>query len=820
MKSNTTGDDNQMPKPVVHLICNAHLDPVWQWQWEEGCAEALSTFRNAVQLLNQHKLLIFNHNESVLYRWIMKYDKNLFKEIQRLVKAGRWWISGGWYLQPDVNLPAAESLIRHIAEGRRFFKKYFNAEPQVAYNFDSFGHSGGLPQILLQSGYKMYIHLRPQQPELDLPSDLYRWQGVDGSEILSYRIAVGLYHTEYENLTRRLKEGVELALTLQRDVPVFWGIGNHGGGASREDLKSIDEFCAAESRVKIIHSTPDRFYKAIKSQAKDAPVVKGDLQRIFSGCYTSLSRLKRAAQKSAAALIQTESLRTASWWLYGHDYPETELDETWRDQLFNDFHDILPGSCIEPAEKDALDLYGRVSESLRRMNLEAALTFNQGKLLQSYLPITVLNNHPTHSRMPVEVECMISHRPKWSGRWHLKLYDEKGKKIRCQEEQPEALLPFNGWRRKLCFMATLPSMGAIHFTTEAVRGKKRQKKGHSAVKFKINPKNGLIDQLTTGDIKNYLTGSLLKPIVMEDKADSWGTDHWRYRKIVGLFQVDPKSIGIIEEGPVRTIFQSIYYYNNSKIILNTLAYAEWPVLEFRIRIHWHEEQKRLKLSIPTILKNKTLLCEIPGGIIERPADGEEHVHSRWFILHGQFKNKGIAIAVINNGQNGLDYKNGEVRLSVLRSAAYCHEQGFTLQKYPARKYMDQGVHEIRLYVMIGKFQEVLKSIATLADWCSTPPLVYAHLPIGSLTQTRSTRNISSLLDIRQKNIRLLACKRSWDGKSLILRLQESTGKPVKGEINLHHPSDKISLDFQALEIKTIRIESSGRWQEVNLLWEK
>ena len=809
-----------MPKPVVHLICNAHLDPVWQWQWEEGCAEAFATFRNAVQLLNQHKSLIFNHNESILYRWIMKYDQHLFKEIQRLVKAGRWWISGGWYLQPDVNLPATESLIRHITEGRRFFKQYFNAIPQVAYNFDSFGHSGGLPQILLQSGYKMYIHLRPQQSDLTLPADLYRWQGVDGSEILGYRIAVGLYHTEYENIQQRLQEGVDLALKLQRDVPVFWGIGNHGGGASREDLKLIDKFCKTETRVRIIHSTPDRFYHAIKHLAKNTPGVRGDLQHIFTGCYTSLSRLKRGAQKSAAALIQAESLRTASWWLYDHDYPETELDEAWRDHLFNDFHDILPGSCIEPAEKDALQLYGHVSESLRRINLGSALALNQEKMVSSYLPIIILNNHPAHTRTPVEVECMISHRPKWSGIWHLDLYDESGKKIRCQEEQPEALLPFNGWRRKLCFMAHLPAMGAVRFYAKAVEGKKNQSILPAALKFKINPKNGFIDHIQTGDIKNLLTGSLLKPLVIEDKADSWGTDHWRYRKIIGHFKVDPKSILTIEKGPVRTIYQSIHYYNHSKVIVNTLAYSEWPVLEFRIRIHWQEEQKRLKLSIPTIFKNKELLCEIPGGIIHRPADGDEHVHSRWFMLNGPVGNKKAGLAVINSGQCGIDYKNGEVRLSVLRSAAYCHEQGFQLQPYPARKYMDQGVHEIRLFVLVGKSQDILNSITSLADFCSAPPVVYAHLPVGSFSHHHSTKKPFSLLDIRQKSIRLLACKRSWDGRSLILRLQETTGKAVKADILLHQPTCKISLKFQPLGIKTIRIEVNGKWREVNLIWEK
>ena len=120
-----------MAKPTVHLICNAHLDPVWQWRWEEGFGEALSTFGTAVRMLHQHKQLIFNHNEAVLYRWVEQNDPALFRQIGRLVREGRWCIAGGWYLQPDANLPGTESFIRHIAEGATSFSSTSRAAPAL-----------------------------------------------------------------------------------------------------------------------------------------------------------------------------------------------------------------------------------------------------------------------------------------------------------------------------------------------------------------------------------------------------------------------------------------------------------------------------------------------------------------------------------------------------------------------------------------------------------------------------------------------------------------------------------------------------------------
>lgn len=118
------------------------------------------------------------------------------------------------------------------------------------------------------------------------------------------RIVAGPYHSERDNIEEKLSQGVEAALELERDVPVFWGLGNHGGGATREDLKRIDAFQIREKRVEIIHSTPDRLYEALKEEGGWAPVVEGDLQRVFTGCYTSLSRVKRRAQESLGALVE------------------------------------------------------------------------------------------------------------------------------------------------------------------------------------------------------------------------------------------------------------------------------------------------------------------------------------------------------------------------------------------------------------------------------------------------------------------------------------------------------------------------------------
>jgi alpha-mannosidase len=828
-----------MTKPSIHLICNAHLDPVWQWRWEEGCAETLATFRTAAKLLRSHDRWIFNHNEALLYQWVEKYDPELFREIQALVKAGRWCISGGWYLQPDANLPGLEAFFRHIMEGRRYFKDRFDSEPRAAYNFDAFGHHGGLPQILRQAGYGMYIHMRPNADELDLPADLYRWRGVDGSEIPAYRIDVGLYHTERDNIEKRLVQGVELALKLKRDVPVFWGLGNHGGGATREDLERIDDFMRKEKRVAILHSTPDKFLESIEETAGHAPVWEGDLQRAFTGCYTSLARLKARARKSLGRLVQAEALSAAAWWLFEERYPEAELDEAWRDHLFNDFHDILPGTCTETAEQDALDLYGQCAERVRRLRLGAAINFNRHLDGSANLPVTVLNTNPSLKRVPVEVEFMVDYRPPWNEKeLFTELHAPDGKPLTSQEEQPEALMPFFDWRRKICFVADLPGLGVAHYHIQSKKGKRKDVSAPARHSDVIDEETGRIRQFFTPSGKALLTPSGLRFLVVHDPGDSWGSGCNRYEEKAGYFEHEGDQTRLIERGLVRTIYESAFTYRNSRLVMQALAYDTWPILEMRLRLQWNEARKRLKLEIPTLFQEGRVECEIPGGTIARPGDGDEHVHGRWLMLHGTLEGDESALGIVHSGQHGFDFSKGSLRLSVLRSAVYCHERGREPDKNEWR-FMDQGVHDIRMLWVADTPLQVKEQLASLADWLDAPPLVYVHLPFGSSGGFDDERNDKKFKDSKERapmellslapsSVRLVACKRSQDGEALILRIHETAGRACRADLKLaaaesleHNRGGlKTDLALKPFEIKTLRVERTGSIVEADPIGER
>jgi alpha-mannosidase len=185
----------------------------------------------------------------------------------------------------------------------------------------------------------------------------------------------------------------------------------------------------------------------------------------------------------------------------------------------------------------------------------------------------------------------------------------------------------------------------------------------------------------------------------------------------------------------------------------------------------------------------------------------------------------VALGIASSGQHGLDFKDGELRLSVLRSSAYCHERGFDLEKGSQWKFADIGVHEFRLLVTAGVPASVKAMMPGLADHLASPPAVFPHLPYDP----RTAPPVESLLSLKPVSVRLLACKRSWDGEALVVRLQEAVGRRSKAVLRVarsesqergHVPEVHVPLSFKPFEIKTLRVERDGAWAEVPMIEEQ
>mgnify|MGYP002516374111 FL=1 len=341
-------------KRCAHLICNAHIDPVWLWEKEEGLATALSTFRIAADFCEEYDGFIFNHNEALLYDFVRVTEPELFARIQRLVKEGKWQIMGGWYVQPDCNLPSGESFVRQIITGREFFKKYFDCEPRTAINFDPFGHTRSLVQLLAKSGFDSYLHTRPNPTDCPLPSEEYIWVGFDGSEVIGRRCWEGYNHAEPGELANKIMVCLALFHPEEKVVPVLWGIGDHGGGPSRIDMEKLQALIAEHPELEILHSSTDMYFDELRQRRDKLPRYEGSLNFWAAGCYTSMIRIKQKHRRLENRLYMAEKMSAHAALLGIRNYEQGKLDRAMQDLLFCEFHDILPGSCIRPGEERAL----------------------------------------------------------------------------------------------------------------------------------------------------------------------------------------------------------------------------------------------------------------------------------------------------------------------------------------------------------------------------------------------------------------------------------------------------------------------------------
>ena len=572
--------------PRLHLISNAHIDPVWLWEWEEGAAAAISTFRTAADLCEEFPGYIFNHNEVILYEWVREYEPALFARIQRLVQAGKWHIMGGWYLQPDCNMPSGESLVRNILAGRRYFAEHFGARPTTAINFDPFGHSRGLVQILTQAGFDSYLICRPDPNELPLPANEFEWVGFDGSSV-----RVARSPEWYLSALGKAAEKVTGWLNKNATTPlwfILWGVGDHGGGPSRQDLRDLAKLIAQTKSHEVVHSTTEAYFAESLKRNPNVPRVERDLNLCFPGCYTSMVRIKQKHRLLENELYSTEKMAATAALQGLLAYPREELGQALKDLLFGEFHDILPGSSIQPVEDAALRMMAHGLEILSRVKTRAffALASGQKKAAPGEIPVLVYNPHPYPVRGVFEVEFQLEDF-NTSGQFADIKMLALGKAVPAQVEQEESNLNLD-WRKRVVFAAELAPSQMVRFDAKPVgvpaepQPALQAKNGVIAFRSKdlaldISTRTGLVEKLRVHG-KDVTGKGAFTAVAYEDIADSWGSKITAWRKRVGTFKCMSAArsaqfagvlakklpaVRVTEDGAARTVVEAFLEFADS-----------------------------------------------------------------------------------------------------------------------------------------------------------------------------------------------------------------------------------------------------------------
>ena len=783
----------------IYLICNSHIDPIWMWDWDDGASTTLSTFYSATKLLEEFDF-VFCHNEMVLYEYVEKYDKELFKQIQELVKDGKWKVMGGWYLQPDCNLPSGESFVRQIMTGKEYFKDKFSTAPETAINFDSFGHTKGLVQILKKCGYHSYLVCRPSPELLPLENDLFLWKGFDNSVVKCYRSNV-LYADGYQGLKNRIEAMKKDDKTASNMF--LWGVGNHGGGPSRKDLTEIAKIIEKEDFT-IKHSYPEEYFIENKTEN----ILDKSLRHTCRGAYTSMSSVKQRHIRLEKELLLTEKICSLANLLNGTEYPEEQIREAVKNLCFIEFHDVLSGTCVEVGEQSAIRKADYALKLLKDAFVKAFfdLTKDFVKNDDVYYPIAVFNPHPYEWETVIESDFLLKNPyPSNEDFRNILVYNAENFELLPSQVLEEGSNINYDRMKRVAFKAKLQPFSVNLFLC---------KDNIEPCKEKVTFDNGLRLDFSNYSIKLDENGRLcsfvvdgvekmegnLSFYVCDDTGDSWG---WGCEPMtvvgenpceVHLSSCDKgpfrglKPICVIEDGDLMTTVECLYEYGGSFIRLKYKFFKEKPLIDLEIITLWAERHKMLKLFIPA--KGKEFLGQTAFGYENLDMDGSEQVAHRFVSV----KNDNKYFLISNDCSYGCSYKDG-VYISLLRGASYCAhflEGRKLISKENFVPDIEQGRHvfNYRMQVVDENEQEIKTS-----EFVNKPYSLNVF-PHGTKTK------VDSVFELSNKNICLVALKKSTciDG-AYIIRLQNNSIENASTELSFMQIKKR--LNFKRFEVKTL-----------------
>jgi alpha-mannosidase len=357
---------------VIYCAGHAHIDMNWMWTWPETVSVTYDTFSTMDKLMDEFPEFHFTQSQASVYHLTRQYAPDLFERIKKRVAEGRWDVTASQWVEGDKNMASGEILARHLLYTRRWLKDTLGLPYEackIDWEPDTFGHCWTLPGILKRGGVSRYYHHRANGPRLagmasGQMSQLFWWEGKDGSRVLAYDDSPNGYNGEITPWMTHLLFAMERNTGLKRLLWVY-GVGDHGGGPTRRHLRAAQDMNTWPIWPQVKLTTTDDFFSAVEADidAKgiELPVHKDELNFVFEGCYTSESRIKFANRKGECDLVDTEVVALLAGRAAGITYPAETLAECWRRAMFLQFHDILPGSGVKETVEHAM---GQFQENL------------------------------------------------------------------------------------------------------------------------------------------------------------------------------------------------------------------------------------------------------------------------------------------------------------------------------------------------------------------------------------------------------------------------------------------------------------------------
>ena len=797
-----------LDQATYHLDGNAHIDAAWLWPWTETVDVVKRTFSTALQLMYEYPDYKYTQSAAAYNEWMADKYPDMNAEIAQRIKEGRWEIVGGMWVEPDLNMPDGESLVRQLLVGKRWFKQAYGVDVRIGWNPDSFGYTWQLPQIYKKSGVDYFVTQKMTWNDTNqLPFKLFWWESPDGSKVLAY------FPHDYVNTTMnpvRLAEDLKNArerspgLTEMLDL---YGVGDHGGGPTRAILDegfhwagpghvtpkyefgSAQSFFTSVEKQIAPESTTWNYQSIAKGYTPPAaaagqvsiPTWKSELYfEYHRGVMTTQANHKANMRHSEEQVENAEKWASLAW-LDGKKYPAAEITEDWKKVLFNQFHDLASGSGIGVIYKDAQKDYDVVRWSTDEISSGALKTVAEGIDTRGEgIPVLVYNPLGWERSGDVHVQVQLPQ----AGASNLIVTDAS-----AEEKQSlplhSSIDEKNGLVNLTVHVAGVPALG--YKVIRIVAGKRGAAISSTAsevgdtiqlsengLHVVIDKKSGCITSLKQGDSEALAPGACGNELQFfkdtPKQYDAWNVDPGTLdQPPASLDKAD--SVELIDAKTPRPAVRITRTWQSSKFV-QTIS-LKGDMVDVENDIDWHERHVLLKAAFPLAAKSDLATYEIPYGTIDRPTTRNnswekaqfEVPAMRWADLgdgeHG--------MSLLNQTKFGYDAVGNMLRLTLLRGPTWPDPEA------------DQGHHHFHyaLYPHAGTWKDAQ---TVRHGWEYNYPLtaVATTAHAGSLPAEHSFASVSP------DSVVLTAVKKAEDANGLIFRVYEWAGKSATAEF--HVPS--------------------------------
>ena len=758
-----------------HMIGNTHFDPAWLWTWDEAMASIRATFRAALTRMDEDPDFKYSFCTPAVFEWIENTDPELFGEIQKRVAEGRWDIAAeGWWLQPDCNLPKGESLIRQGLYAQQYLMEKFGMRADTMFNIDSFGHSAMMPQLLSKCGIRNYVFTRPNSDDQPLEDTLFWWNAPDGSRVLTFRCGNANDGCYPPDTAKCLRDRAEALKDAGHDEMIVFGVSDHGGAPTKKSIADIRAMMTELEDADVQFSDVPGFFRRQRSRVTSE--FTGELQPRFYGPFSDHAEVKRNNRRGEYALERAERAGFLAAWKCGRKYSADTLRRSWKDVMFNQFHDILGGTCIPQVFADARDQQGRAIRTADEETHFALQTVCRGiRTLgdneKSVWNVIVFNLTGADFDGICEAEVQWV----WEFPWYyggIELIDEAGNVIPAQVVTERSAIP--GFRTRFAFRAQAPALG---WRTYAVR-----QTGRPVEK-----------QLTDPGF-----ASPVRFVVRGDAGDVWC---FNTTAGYGADLEAPELIGrrVTEQGDMFTTIKQVWRFRTSTLEEYFTRYADSGAVDWRCRVNWNEKHAVVKL-VPAINGGEEVTAAVPAGHVVRPADGREYPVGEYLICGGS--------TLLLDGIFAYDTRNNVPELTLLRSPIFGDLRIGELDPDIDYQYMGQGIHEARLRILPCAMLPGAASAA--AEQFNAPPVIVCEANHdGALPP--------AFRGFGCEGAHLTALKPAEDGNGAIIRLSEQNGQPAQAAADL--AGIHVSTALAPCEIATLRICKDGVVEKTDMLEE-